>query len=98
MTCSSLTFSMYNCNLTLSPGKCQNRRRSVTLWDGCKAPGKPEGIVVQRCDVRPCAREKKLECCIECDELPACDKDLWRRFPDFKKQVVELQKKYRAQA
>jgi len=41
---------------------------------------------------------KKLECCIECDELEACDKDLWKRFPKFHQQVVEMQAKYRAQA
>jgi hypothetical protein len=64
----------------------------------CKAPGKPEGIVVQKCDVRACVREKELECCIECDELEACDKDLWRRFPEFKAQVIELQARYLAQA
>jgi hypothetical protein len=65
---------------------------------GCKTLDKPEGIVLQRCDVRTCVREKELECCIECDELAGCDKDLWRRFPKFKEQVVELQKRYRAQA
>jgi hypothetical protein len=65
---------------------------------GCKTLDKPAGIVLQRCDVRTCVREKELECCIECDELTGCDRDLWRRFPTFKKQVVELQKKYRAQA
>jgi hypothetical protein len=47
--------------------------------------------------VRSCAREKKLECCIECNELGACDKDLWRRFPKFKEQVVAMQERYRAQ-
>lgn len=67
------------------------------ICHGCKSPGKPEGIVLKRCDVRACAREKGLECCIECGELTACDRDLWRRFPDFKKQVVEMQEKYRAQ-
>ena len=65
---------------------------------GCKSLDKPEGVVLARCDVRACTREKELECCIECDELPACDKDLWRRFPKFKAQVVEMQKKYLAQA
>ncbi|MBD3857240.1 MAG: DUF3795 domain-containing protein [Acidobacteria bacterium] len=64
---------------------------------GCKELEKPEGIVLKRCDVRACAREKELDGCIECDELPACDKDLWRRFPKFKEQVVELQVKYRQQ-
>ncbi len=61
---------------------------------GCKTLDKPEGIVLQRCDVRACVRDKKLECCIECDELEACDKDLWRRFPKFKEQVVEMRVRY----
>ena len=64
---------------------------------GCKTEGKPEGIVLSRCTVRDCAQEKELDCCIECPELEACDKDLWRRFPDFKKQVVEMQGRYRKQ-
>jgi hypothetical protein len=70
---------------------------AIAFCHRCKAPGKPDGVVVSHCDVRTCVREKKLECCIECDELPACDRDLWRRFPMFKEQVVELQKKYLAQ-
>jgi len=65
---------------------------------GCKSLDKPEGVVLARCDVRACAREKAIECCIECDELEACDKDLWRRFPKFKQQVVEMQERYRQQA
>ena len=65
---------------------------------GCKSLDKPEGVVLARCDVRACVREKELECCIECDELEACDKDLWRRFPKFKQQVVEMQERYRHQA
>jgi hypothetical protein len=65
---------------------------------GCKAVEKPEGVVVSRCDVRACARGKELDCCIECDELTACDKDLWRRFPKFKEQVIAMQEAYRAQA
>ena len=58
---------------------------------------KPKGIVLARCTVRDCAIEKGKECCIDCDELVECDKDLWRRFPDFKKKVVAAQVKYRAQ-
>ena len=65
---------------------------------GCKAPGKPEGVVVANCTVRSCARTKKLVCCIECPDLGGCDKDLWSRFPDFKKQVDEMRVRYLAQA
>jgi hypothetical protein len=63
----------------------------------CKTLDKPEGIVLQRCDVRACAQEKKMDCCIECDELGNCDKDLWRRFPKFQEQVVAMQVRFRAQ-
>ncbi len=61
---------------------------------GCKTEGKPEGVVVTECTVRSCVKEKSLDCCIECDELSSCDKDLWKRFPDFHKGVIGLQEKY----
>jgi hypothetical protein len=60
----------------------------------CKNPEKPEGIVLKKCTVRKCVMEKELECCIECKELADCDKELWTRFPDFHKSVIELQAKY----
>ncbi len=60
----------------------------------CKTLDKPEGIVLKRCDVRACAQKKKHESCIECNELQACDKDLWRRFPKFKEQVIAMQERY----
>jgi len=61
---------------------------------GCKAIDKPEGVVIVHCTVRSCAISKNLECCIECEELAECNKDLWERFPDFKKTVIEMQKQY----
>ena len=64
---------------------------------GCKNEEKPEGIVLKNCTVRSCAIEKEKDCCIECDELVDCEKDLWDRFPDFKKQVIEMQKKFKEQ-
>jgi len=62
---------------------------------GCKTRDKPEGVVLVNCTVRSCSMEKELECCIECDELISCEKDLWTRFPDFKKHVIEMQKEYK---
>lgn len=41
-----------------------------------------------------CSKIFALDCCIECLELEECDKELWERFPDFKKHVIALQKKY----
>jgi len=64
---------------------------------GCKSMDKPKGIVLTRCTVRDCAIEKGQDCCIDCDELTTCEKDLWALFPEFKKMVIEAQIKYRAQ-
>lgn len=61
---------------------------------GCKTKDKPEGVVLINCTVRKCAMEKKIDCCIECDELVDCEKDLWTRYPKFKEQVILMQKKY----
>ncbi len=61
---------------------------------GCKVSDKPEGVVTKNCTVRECAMKKKNDCCIECDELTNCDKDLWNRYPKFKESVIEMQKKY----
>jgi len=66
-----------------------------TFCFGCKNTEKPEGVVLKGCHVRKCAIEKGFDCCIECDKLTACDKDLWTRFPDFRKAVIEMQIKYR---
>jgi hypothetical protein len=69
----------------------------VAFCYGCKAEGKPEGVVVSHCTVRACVREKELVCCIECDELTGCDKDLWKRFPKFHEHVVAIQQRFRSQ-
>ncbi len=61
---------------------------------GCKNSEKAEGVVLVNCPVRKCAIEKDLECCIECDELTACSMELWKRFPDFKNAVIEMQNRY----
>ena len=66
----------------------------ISFCYGCKAEGKPEGVVVSECTVRSCVIEKEMDCCIECKELRTCDKDLWTRFPDFYDGVKKLQLKY----
>ncbi|MBN1119113.1 MAG: DUF3795 domain-containing protein [Bacteroidales bacterium] len=59
---------------------------------GCKNDKEKEGAVVKLCPVRKCAQEKELDCCIECEELSKCEKELWEMFPDFHKAVIEMQK------
>ena len=63
-----------------------------TFCFGCKPIEKPKGYIVKVCDVRKCAVEKNMETCIACDNLASCDKDLWKRFPKFRKSLVEKQK------
>jgi hypothetical protein len=63
---------------------------------GCKTEEKALGLVVEKCSVRNCAIEKGYDCCIECDLLAGCDKEIWKTFPDFHNAVIEMQKKYRA--
>jgi hypothetical protein len=62
----------------------------------CKADDKPMGVVLENCTVRECAIGRGNDCCIECEDLTACEKDLWQRFPEFHKHVIEMQKKYQA--
>ena len=63
---------------------------------GCKVKDKPLSIPVSQCTVRKCAIAKGYECCIQCDGLAKCDKELWISFPKFKEAVIEMQKRYRA--
>jgi hypothetical protein len=63
---------------------------------GCKTTRHPLGLVVEKCTVRSCAMDKGYDCCIQCDSLSACDKEIWKTFPDFHKSVLEMQKNYRS--
>jgi hypothetical protein len=65
----------------------------VFCW-GCKPKDKPLSINVTACTVRKCTIGKGYECCIECDGLKSCDKELWKNFPEFKLKVLEAQKLY----
>jgi hypothetical protein len=62
---------------------------------GCKTKDKALSLTTKSCTVRSCVIEKGYECCIECDGLTVCDKELWSNFPDFKKAVSDMQKKYK---
>ena len=67
----------------------------TVFCNGCKTD-QPLGVAVDNCLARKCAIEKGVNGCIECDTLPTCDKSLWKLFPEFHKQVIGMQKKYRA--
>jgi len=63
---------------------------------GCKVRDKPLSLPVTSCTVRKCVIEKGHECCIQCDGLTACNKELWTNFPKFKDAVIDMQKRYKA--
>ncbi|AHW62159.1 Protein of unknown function [Draconibacterium orientale] len=63
---------------------------------GCKNSDKPAGVLLSNCTVRACAIDKQYDSCIQCKQLIDCDKNLWKRFPDFHKSVIAMQEKYLA--
>ena len=62
---------------------------------GCKTKDKPLSVVLTSCTVRKCAMGKGYECCIECSGLEACEQKLWKDFPQFKDNVIKMQKAYK---
>lgn len=69
----------------------------VFCW-GCKVEEEKIGAVAGNCGVRKCAIEKEHDACIQCDDLKNCDKDLWQRFPDFHKAIIDMQVKFKNQS
>jgi hypothetical protein len=61
---------------------------------GCKPKDKPLSINVKACTVRKCVTGKGYDCCIECKELAACDKELWKNYPQFREKVLAIQKTF----
>ena len=61
---------------------------------GCKNEEKPKGLIVRKCTIIPCAREKGFDCCFQCKELAGCDKELWENYPRHREYVLDLQKAY----
>lgn len=61
---------------------------------GCKNEDKPRGFPPRNCTILPCARDKGYQACFQCQELAECGKELWERYPEHRKYVLELQKTY----
>ncbi|QGY42639.1 DUF3795 domain-containing protein [Maribellus comscasis] len=61
---------------------------------GCKIDDKPLGVVVKKCTVRQYAIERKMDACIECQNLKTCEKELWQKFPGFHNTVIKMQESY----
>ena len=68
---------------------------TVTVDDvfcyGCKNDVKPYNKKVPRCTVRKCVQEKQLKSCALCSDIAQCDKQLWIKWPEMKKNVLKIQ-------
>jgi hypothetical protein len=62
----------------------------------CKPGDQPEGVILTHCTVRECAISKGFHACIQCEAVEECDKELWKRYPEFHKEVVKMSKRYLA--
>lgn len=67
----------------------------LAFCERCKGTDDPKSLVLSKCTVRNCAIKKGHDCCIECNELKNCDKEIWTTFPDFKVQVLKMQEAYK---
>ena len=68
----------------------------IVFCEKCKGTEEPKSLLLSNCSVRKCAIEKGYECCIECDDLKTCDKEIWLTFPQFREQVLNMQQAYRS--
>lgn len=68
----------------------------LVFCEKCKTTGEVTSTLLTKCTVRNCAIEKGHDCCIECDGLKACDKEIWTVFPQFKEQVIKMQEAFKA--
>jgi Protein of unknown function (DUF3795) len=65
---------------------------------GCRVPaGKPANVVQQRCTVLECCGRRGLASCLQCRKLAGCEQALWKDYPDFRRQMLELQRQYVAE-
>jgi len=60
---------------------------------GCKTP-----MALFNCDAKQCAVKKGVLTCAHCAEFPTCTKEVWTRYPEFKKNVEEMRQALRGEA
>lgn len=63
---------------------------------GCKNEDKPINTRTMQCTVRKCAKEKRLISCALCNDLPDCDKELWKKWPNSKVRILNIQKEMKS--
>lgn len=63
----------------------------------CKPGDKPMKPGMAECIVRNCAMGNKVESCVQCKGLAACDKEFWKSWPEAFDFAKKLQGRYLAQ-
>jgi hypothetical protein len=49
------------------------------------------------CTVRNCAMANGMESCVQCKNLAACNKELWKSWPETFEFAKKMQTRYRTQ-
>jgi hypothetical protein len=63
----------------------------------CKPGDKPKKVGMDACDVRNCAIANDMESCVQCMNLAACNKELWKSWPETLEFAKRVQARYRTQ-
>lgn len=64
---------------------------------GCKPGDKPLKVGMAECPVRVCPSANGLESCVQCLDLPSCDKAFWKEWPIAFGMAKKLQARYAAE-
>jgi len=64
---------------------------------GCKPGDKPLKVGMAECPVRVCPSANGLESCVQCLDLPSCDKSFWKEWPIAFGMAKKLQARYAAE-
>jgi hypothetical protein len=63
----------------------------------CKPGDKPLKPGMAECTVRNCAMANGMKSCVQCQTLAACDKELWKSWPQAHDFAKKLQARYLAE-
>ncbi|HOW44247.1 MAG TPA: DUF3795 domain-containing protein [Candidatus Aminicenantes bacterium] len=63
----------------------------------CKPGDQPLKPGMAECTVRNCAMANGMESCVQCKNLAACDKELWKSWPQAHEFAKKMQARYLAE-
>jgi hypothetical protein len=63
----------------------------------CKPGDKPKKVGLDMCEVRICSLANEMESCLQCENLDACDKAYWKKWPEQYASTKYFQARYKTQ-